>query len=99
MREVAELLLSWIATTWACFAILRIDERRSTRIQRERAWPDSTRLSAVVVFGALALPVHFGRTRRTFLGVLLGLALAVSVVLLSALAEIAVGAAFGDLPF
>jgi hypothetical protein len=40
--------------------------------QLERAWPDAGLWSAVVVFGPLCLPVHFIRTRRSWLGLGLG---------------------------
>jgi len=37
-----------------------------------RAWPDASLWSAVVIFGPLSVPIHFLRTRRSWVG--LGLA-------------------------
>ena len=56
--------------------LIRWDERRLARRapeRLERAWPASTRLSAMVVFQELGIPIHFWRTRRGPLGWLLGL--------------------------
>jgi hypothetical protein len=81
MRDVAEILLPWAIVTLALFAFFDWDESRLTPEQLERAWPSATRTLAIVYFGALGVPVlvHFWRTRRTGLGVLLGLVAAVSV--------------------
>ena len=35
-----------------------------------RAWPDASLWSAVVVFGPFCVPIHFIRTRRSWMGVL-----------------------------
>ncbi len=79
MREVLELLGSFVLTTWALFAIVLRDERRLAPVQLERAWPPASRNAALVVFGVFALPVHYARTRRTLVGLLVGLALAFAV--------------------
>lgn len=95
MAEIASLLASWATTTAAIFALLAWDERRLDDAQRARAWPVASRRCAVVVMGLLCVPVHFWRTRRSALGLLLGVAwLAALVVLLSA-AEWVVTAAAG----
>jgi hypothetical protein len=97
MREIAELVVPWIATTWLIFAILRRDERRMTKEQRARAWPDASRWSAVVVFGIFAVIVHFARTRRSVLGFLVGFVVTVLVVVASGAVEWATDALFDAL--
>ena len=93
MMDVLEILVSWAVTTAFMFAVVIIDERRMDRRddpRLERAWPPSSRASAIVGFGVLALPLHFLRTRRSLLGLLLAigftaLALAVEAIALAAL--------------
>jgi hypothetical protein len=76
MRDVAEILVPWAIVTLALFAFLDWDESRMTPERLERAWPPATRTLAVVYFGTLGVPVllHFWRTRRSILGVLVGIA-------------------------
>jgi hypothetical protein len=59
-----------IAVPWK---IVRRDLARLTGEALARAWPDASVWAAVVVFGPLCLPVHFIRTRRSWLGLALGL--------------------------
>ena len=73
MQEILELTLSAVFTSGAAFWIVWFDERRLTPEQEYFAWPETTRLAAVVAFGPLCLPVHFWRTRRSLLGFLFGL--------------------------
>ncbi len=73
MRDVAEILVSWAVTTWAVFTLVRRDERKLSEAELARAWPDASRLSAIVVFGVFSVPVHFWRTRRSAWGLLVGL--------------------------
>ncbi len=82
MRDVLEILASFVFTTGALFALVLRDEGRLSPEQRARSWPVSSRNAALVVFGVVALPIHYARTRRSVLGLLGGLALAfvVSVV-------------------
>jgi hypothetical protein len=54
-------------------AVVRRDIRRLPPAQRARAWPDPSVWVAVALVSVFAVPLHFIRTRRTFLGVLLGL--------------------------
>ena len=82
MHNLAELVLSWIVTTALTFAVIILDERFMKEEMRERAWPPSSRDSAIIGFGPLAIIVHFLRTRggfwplkRLFLGLPLGLVL------------------------
>jgi hypothetical protein len=84
MHNVVELALSWIVTTALTFAVVLLDERWMSEANLERAWPPSSRDAAIVAFGPLAILVHFLRTRggfrtwrRFFLGIPLGLGMAV----------------------
>lgn len=93
MRDVGPLLLSWAVTTAAVFAIVLLDEHRLDPARRERAWPPASRAAALVCFGALALPVHFVRTRRSLSGAFVGLGAAAGVAALDAAAQAALEAA------
>ncbi len=73
MSELVEILTSWITSAAAIFALLAWDERRLDEEQLARAWPVTTRRVAVIVFGALSVPIHFWRTRRSVGGACLGL--------------------------
>lgn len=65
-------------------AIVRHDLHGLRGEPLERAWPDASVWSAVVVFGPLCLPVHFIKTRRSWLGALLGaLWLVIALLLIS----------------
>ena len=55
-------------------AVVRRDLRRLRAPELERAWRDASVWSAVALVSVLAVLFHFARTRRTFLGFLLGLA-------------------------
>jgi hypothetical protein len=54
-------------------AVIRRDMKRLDAAALARSWNDASFWSAIVVFGALALPVHFVKSRRSIRGVLLGL--------------------------
>lgn len=54
-------------------AVVRRDIRRLPPEARARAWPDPSVWVAVALVSVFAVPLHFIRTRRTFLGLLLGL--------------------------
>src|SRR6185436_11847332 len=60
--------------------ILLVDEHYLSPERRARAWPGVTIAvaSCIGFFGLpfLSLPIHFGRTRRTVLGVVLGFVVA-----------------------
>jgi hypothetical protein len=96
LNELVELLVSWVVTTALSFVLVIWDERRLARARPERlerAWPPSSRDSALVAFGVLALPLHFARTRghlRSFGGaawVLIGLLEGVVAIALIGLAS------------
>lgn len=98
--EFVQVVVAIFATVPPFAAILRYDEGRLTAEQRARAWPAASRDAALFgsfLFGlpyALAgLLVHFMRTRRSWRGVLLGLAVAGGLFALNVGAELAVGAA------
>lgn len=75
--------------------IVRRDLARLTGEALARAWPDTSLWAAVVAFGPLCVPVHFIRTRRSALGVLLGVAWLVGAVLLIAVPIEILGRIFG----
>jgi len=79
MAEILALLVPWVVSTTLIFLLIHRDEARLPPEQLARAWPTATRRTAVVYFGPLALPVHFGRTRRSVLGVVQGLAWALAI--------------------
>ena len=83
-------------TTWAVFFIVLRDERALPPERLERAWPPTTRNLALVVLGVFALPFHYVRTRRSVLGFLVGLGLAVAVTAVNAILLGALDFFFGD---
>ena len=72
MSEILPLLVAWAVSLVLLFGLVRWDESRLSDAQLARAWPVATRRMALVYFGAAALPIHFGRTRRSVWGVLQG---------------------------
>jgi len=85
MSEVFVLVLSFVLNAALPYFVVRYDVKRLSELQLARAWPEASFLSAVFAFGPLALPVHFGKTRRSLLGVLLGLAVCAATLLTQAL--------------
>jgi hypothetical protein len=73
MEDVIELLVPWAVTTCAIFALVRWDERRLSPQRLALAWPTTSKASAIVTFGFLAVPVHFWRTRRSWAGLGVGM--------------------------
>ena len=88
MRDVAELLLSWVLSLFACFVVVIRDENRLPPERLGRAWPPVSRDAAIVAFGQLAVFVHFVRTRG-WRGVPVGLLWTLAVTLPSLVAELA----------
>jgi hypothetical protein len=92
-NEVLMLVLPWAVTTALTFAIVIVDERRMSAERLERAWPPASRDAAIVVFGPLALLIHFMKTRghlrsaRGVLGLSIGLVMGVVAVGLVAVAS------------
>jgi hypothetical protein len=98
MQDAAEVILlvvSWVLTTALAFAVVLFDERRLDKAALEKTWPPSSRNAALIVFGILAVPFHFAKTRGSFTsirgvasragGLLLGVVFAFVIALLSSL--------------
>lgn len=73
MRDVLELIVQFAATIGVSAWIVRRDVNRLGPDLLPRAWPDPSFWSAVVCFSPICVPVHFVRTRRSLLGILLGI--------------------------
>jgi hypothetical protein len=71
--EVVAFALQLALTIALTAGVVRRDERRLPPERLARAWNVASFWSAVVAFGPLCIPVHFVRTRRNLIGVLLGL--------------------------
>ena len=93
MGETLIVALSLVLNALLPYLIVRHDLARLSEERLARAWPEASFLAAVYAFGPLALPVHFAKTRRS----LLGLALGVLWLVLSLSAEAAVTAALSAL--
>jgi hypothetical protein len=63
MREVLGFIVPLLVRLAFSFAVVMLDERRLTEAQLERAWPPTSRASALVNFDVIALVLHFVRTR------------------------------------
>ncbi|MBL8612358.1 MAG: hypothetical protein JNL38_33765 [Myxococcales bacterium] len=104
MRDVLFLVVPWIVRIAASYLVVWLDERRMSEELRERAWPPSSRLSALFGFDVLAVLVHFVKTRwrplwaihRLAWGLLLGLLAAGAVLGLSVGAVILLALALGE---
>jgi hypothetical protein len=72
---VSQIALQITLTAW----VVRRDMRRASPERLLRAWNDATFWTAVVVFGPLCIPVHFVRTRRSIVGLLIGVLWMVAV--------------------
>lgn len=86
MSEVVQFVLAWLVGTATSYAIVKLDERRLDEQRLERAWPPVSRNAAIFVFGPIAVPIHFVRTRRSLVGALLGIGAFLVVALVSELA-------------
>ena len=80
MSEVLLLALSFVLNAALPYLIVRYDLKRLSPERLARAWPDASVLSAVYAFGPLCLPVHFTKTRRSWLGFGLGLGVCAATV-------------------
>lgn len=86
-RTLVVLLASWLLSPLLCWLAIRLDERRLDETRIAKAWNPASRTSAVLLFGPLAVVLHFARTRGSFRdlegfgrkigGLLLGVAAAV----------------------
>jgi hypothetical protein len=93
LAETLIVALSLVLNALLPYLIVRRDLARLTEERLARAWPQASFLAAVYAFGPLSLPVHFTKTRRSWLGFALG----VFWLALSLLTEAAVTAALGAL--
>jgi hypothetical protein len=89
---VLQIGLQITLTAW----VVRRDMRRASPGRLVRAWNDASFWSAVVVFGPLCIPVHFVRTRRSFVGLVIGAAWMIAVMAILGLISEGV-ARLGDL--
>jgi hypothetical protein len=72
LGEVLLYALSFVLGIAVPAAVVRQDMQELRGEALARAWPDASLWSAVVIFGPLSVPIHFLRTRRSWVG--LGLA-------------------------
>jgi hypothetical protein len=85
VSEVLQLSLQIALSIVFPALVIRKDLARLAPLPLSRAWNDASLWSAVVAFGPLSLIVHFTRTRRSLLGLLLGLLWAAANLVISAL--------------
>ena len=98
--DALELVVAMAVKIPAGLALIGWDERRLARKApelRERAWPASTRLSAMVVFQEIGVWIHFWRTRRwSAEGSDLGLAWAIAYLFATSLPLVAIDVLLRD---
>jgi hypothetical protein len=87
-----QIVLGVVFTAW----VIRRDMRRAPPARLARSWNDASFWSAVVAFGPLSIPVHFVRTRRSFVGLLVGLVAMAAVFAALALVSTVLGFVSGD---
>lgn len=73
MHEILSVSLQLALGIALPVAVIRRDLRRLTPERLARAWLDATIWSAAAAFGPLSLVVYFVKTRRSLLGVCLGI--------------------------
>lgn len=81
--DVLATALGFVLGIWVPHVLVAWDERRLSDVQRGRSWNTASHWAAVLAFSFLAVPVHFARTRRSLLGLALGLAVATLGLLLT----------------
>jgi hypothetical protein len=95
VSEVLVVAVSLTLNALLPYLIVRRDLRRLSGERLARAWTDASFLSAVIAFGPLSLPIHFGKTRRSLTGLGLGVGLSVLSLAAQAVAVALLSAAFG----
>lgn len=85
MKEVFQLSLQIALGVLFPALVIRRDLAQLAPLPLSRAWSDASLWSAVVAFGPISLIVHFARTRRSLLGLVLGVGWAAGCVVLSSL--------------
>lgn len=73
MIEVALVVVQLALQIALPWWIVRSDMKRLDARALARTWNDASFWSAVVAFGALSIPVHFLKSRRSLRGFVLGL--------------------------
>jgi hypothetical protein len=98
--ELVQVLASWVFTVPTFTAVIVTDERRLKGVELERSWPALSRDAAIfavwlfgVFYACLALLVHFASTRRTLVGLALGLGWALAILLINVVGQLGVVAA------
>ena len=81
MSEAFILVLGLVLNAVLPYLVVRYDVARLSEERLARSWPQASFLSAVFVFGPLSLPVHFAKTRRSLLGLGLGVLMCALTVL------------------
>jgi hypothetical protein len=71
--EVLELVVQAVVSIGLTAWLLRRDERRLSELELARAWNVPSFWIAVVYFSPLCLPIHGVRTRRSLMGLMIGL--------------------------
>jgi hypothetical protein len=71
--KVVEVAVAMILNIALPALLVHRDEKRLSEIELSRAWNKASFWSAMLAFGPLCLPFHGVRTRRSFLGLMVGL--------------------------
>ena len=98
MLQLAETLLvalSLVLNSLLPYWIVKRDLAQLPKARLARAWTEPSFLSAVLAFGALSLPVHFVKTRRSLAGLGLGFGWCALVVLTQTLVVAGLSAVLG----
>ena len=74
MRDAAVMVLEFVAAIAVSVLIVTRDVKRLPPHLLARAWPTTSIWSAVALLGPFCILIHFVRTRRSLLGVGLGVA-------------------------
>jgi len=74
MRDALVMVLEFVAAIALSGLVVTRDVKRLEPRLLARAWPTTSIWSAVALLGPFCIPLHFLRTRRSFLGLLLGVA-------------------------
>jgi hypothetical protein len=95
VREILVVASSFVLNAALPYWIVKYDLRRLGPDRLSRAWNDASFLAAVLAFGPLSIPVHFVKTRRSWVGLALGLGASAGAILCAGLAELALSWVLG----
>ena len=73
MFEVVQIVVQAVVSIGLTAWLLRRDEKRLSELELSRAWNTPSFWIAVVYFSPLCLPIHGLRTRRSLMGLMIGL--------------------------